>query len=65
MITAGASSADRTSAAHAAVQNRATHLALSKDGIMDINSKAAEVVEIATPSINLSDEGLHRMEFTV
>ena len=41
MIAAGASSADRTSAAHVGVQNRATHLTLSKDGIVDINSKAA------------------------
>jgi hypothetical protein len=41
MIAAGASSADRTSAAHVAVQNRATHLALSKEGIVDINRKAA------------------------
>jgi hypothetical protein len=41
MIAAGASSADRTSAAHVGVQNRATHLTLSKDGIVDINSEAA------------------------
>jgi hypothetical protein len=41
MIAAGASSADGTGAAHVGIQNRATHLTLSKDGIVDINSKAA------------------------